>query len=106
MVCSLRKLEAGALTYRLRVANVVDNKLDVSAAYPTNGTVFNVSKATTFREMCRIEGVNLHTQYMQSINLSGGHVNAVEIAEGFFKLPGLQEWLEAFRADQQHSDAA
>lgn len=71
--------------------------LDVSASYPTNEEVMNISKETTHRELVKIEGIDLYEQKMCGINLSGGPTNAVEIATVLFKLPTLDELLNDFR---------
>lgn len=74
--------------------------LDVSASYPNGGSVFNTSKQTTFREACKIEGVPEIQLRMQGINLSSGHVNAVEICCGLFGMPDMPTMLDAFKARQ------
>lgn len=74
--------------------------LDVKAAYPTNGTVMNVSKDTTVREMYKIEGIDFETQREQGINLSAGHTNAVEFCTEIFGLPNPHEMLEMFMEDE------
>ncbi|MDR3392222.1 MAG: hypothetical protein P4L77_10870 [Sulfuriferula sp.] len=76
--------------------------LDVSASYPTNEEVMNISKETTHRELVSIEGVALHEQKMCGINLSGGQTNSVEIATTLFGLPTLDELLNDFRASRLH----
>lgn len=73
--------------------------LDVSASYPHGEMVFNISKATTKKELCKIEGVTEHTQRMQTINLSGGRTNSVEIASTLLKMPTLQQLLDAFKEE-------
>ena len=70
--------------------------LDVSAAYPSNQCVFNVSKETTKKEMTSIEGIDLYTQKMQGINLSSGHTNSLEFCQTMFKFPTLEVLLEDF----------
>lgn len=75
-------------------AHVAD--LDVSASYPNGECVFNISKATTKKELCRIQGVDEQTQRMQGINLSGGVSNAVEFCSAMFGLPTMDEMLESF----------
>jgi hypothetical protein len=74
--------------------------LDVKASYPNGGSVMNVSKDTTVREMHKIEGVDFETQREQGINLSAGHTNAVEICTEIFKLPNPHEILEMFIQDE------
>lgn len=74
--------------------------LDVSASYPNGEVVFNIGKATTRKELIRIEGVPSHLQRTMGINLSAGHTNAVEFAVNCYHLPQLDTWLEAFRQKQ------
>lgn len=75
--------------------------LDVSASYPSGGAVFNISKETTRKELISITGVSEAARRRQGINLSGGHVNAVEIGTELFGLPSLEQMLTAFTHQQQ-----
>jgi hypothetical protein len=70
--------------------------LDVSAAYPNNQCVANVSKATTVREITNIEGVDTFTQKMQGINLSAGNINAVEWCSTMYNFPTMKIMLSMF----------
>ncbi len=70
--------------------------LDVAGSYPNGECVFNISKETTHREIIRIVGVPLTFQRRQGINLSAGHVNAVEFCCELYDLPTLEEMLKAF----------
>lgn len=74
--------------------------LDVSASYPNGGAVFNISKATTHKELCKIHGVPEQVQRMQGINLSGGHTNAVEFCTSMYKLPTLKGMLELYKQER------
>lgn len=71
----------------------------MSAAYPTNECVFNISRETTAREICYIEGIPEQVQRAQGINLSGGHTNAVEFVTNIFGAPTFDKMLHAY---QQH----
>lgn len=73
--------------------------LDVSASYPNGGSVFNISKETTHRELIEIKGVSEYKQRMQGVNLSAGHTNAVEIACDLFGLPSMEQLLGAFEVE-------
>lgn len=73
--------------------------LDVSAAYPNAGVVFNVSKKTTVKEMCKVRGVSENVQRMEGINLSGGATNALEICQLLLKMPSMDQVLAAFNSD-------
>ena len=62
--------------------------------------MFNISKATTHRELISIDGVSDYTRRMQGINLSGGATNAVEITSTLFSMPTLNEMLNQFMVDE------
>jgi hypothetical protein len=70
--------------------------LDVSAAYPTNEEVLNISQETTRRELVSIEGVSEYHQKVCGINLSGGQTNALEFCTTIFGMPTLDVLLESF----------
>lgn len=73
--------------------------LDVSASYPNGEAVFNISKETTHKELIEIDGISEYDTRMQGLNLSAGHVNAVEICTTFFGLPQMDAMLEAFEKE-------
>lgn len=75
-------------------ANVAD--LDVSGAYPNGQLILNMSKETTFRELCKVKGVEEHDQRMNGINLTASHVNAYEFCATMLKAPKFDELLEDF----------
>jgi hypothetical protein len=79
-------------------AHVAD--LDVSASYPNGECVFNISKATTKKELCRVEGIDENTQRKQGINLSGGVTNATEFCVALYKLPNMDTMLAAYLANR------
>jgi hypothetical protein len=70
--------------------------LDVSAAYPTNEVVANISQETTFRELGSIDGVTEDVRRTQGINLSGGFTNAVEFCVNMFHTPDFIQLLDAY----------
>lgn len=65
--------------------------LDVEGSYPNGGMAFNISKATTKREIIGIKGVSEEQRRRQGINLSGGYVNSVEFCVEIFNLPTLDQ---------------
>lgn len=75
--------------------------LDVSAAYPNNGSVFNISKETTHKEIVRIAGIPESLMRSMSINLSGAPTNSVEIMTTLFGVPTMDEFLEAFNEEER-----
>jgi len=88
--------EYPGLRTNIRIA-VAD--LDVAGSYPNGEVVHNVSKETTKKELSEIHGVPEEIRRSQGINLSGGHVNAIEISTFLFGMPDPDEFLDAFVAD-------
>lgn len=76
-------------------AHVAD--LDVEGTYPNVEIIANISKETTSKELSQIRGIDQMTQRAIGINLSGGHVNAVEICQNVYKAPSMDQLLDAFR---------
>ena len=76
-------------------AQVAD--LDVEGTYPNTEIIMNISKETTARELSRIQGIDETTQRAIGINMSGGHVNAVEICCALYKAPTMDMLLAAFK---------
>ena len=71
--------------------------LDVKAAYPHGGIVFNISRSTTHKELIKIENVSEEERRRQGLNLSAGPTNAVEVVTGLFGLPDMNTLLKAFQ---------
>ena len=71
--------------------------LDVEGTYPNGECVANISKETTVREMVEIRGVDHMTQRAVGVNMTGGHVNAVENCCNVLSAPTMDELLFAFR---------
>lgn len=71
--------------------------LDVAASYPNNECVLNISKETTKREICDIEGISEEVYRMQGINLSGGRTNASEYCQTMFGLPTMDKMLMHYK---------
>jgi hypothetical protein len=63
---------------------------------PNSGVCMNLSKETTKKEIISVEGVDEHTRRMCTINLSAGHVNALEICTNLLGMPTLDQMLESF----------
>lgn len=74
----------------------MDKKLDVSAAYPHAQLFLNMSKETTFRELCKVKGVDEEIQRMEGINLTASHVNAYEFCVTMLQAPKFDELLADF----------
>ncbi len=67
----------------------------MSAAYPSNEVVFNVSKRTTKTEVIRIEGMSDYRQRINMLNFSAGPTNAVQICNDMFDMPTMDQWLNS-----------
>ena len=76
--------------------------LDVAASYPNNECVLNISKETTKREICDIEGIPEEVYRMQGINLSGGRTNAAEYCQTMFGLPTMDKMLHHYKASKNN----
>lgn len=68
----------------------------MSASYPNGEVVFNISKATTRKELISIDGVSEHQRRMQGINLSGGPTNAAEFCQEIFSAPTFDVLCDRF----------
>ena len=64
---------------------------------PNGECVFNISKETTSRELCAIEGIDEEVFRAQNMLPSGGHVNAVEYCTTMYNFPQLYTLLEDFK---------
>jgi hypothetical protein len=60
----------------------------------------NISKETTVAELVKIEGLDDRTQRSIGINLTGGHINAVEICTRVFKAPTFDVLLADYLAEK------
>lgn len=78
--------------------------LDIVSTYPNVQVILNISRETTLYEMFKIKGCNEYQVRMAGINLTGGHVNAVEIAVDVMKAPSFDKMLTEFLID--HPEAA
>ena len=68
--------------------------LDIEGSYPTSEIILNISKETTRREMCKIEGLDEFTKRNIGLNLTNARGNAVEIACNALSLPSFDQLLE------------
>jgi hypothetical protein len=78
-------------------AHVAD--LDVEGTYPNEQVLLNISKETTAKEVCKLRGKSEAVQRAVGINLSGGFVNAVEIAVALYSAPTFDRMLADFETD-------
>ena len=75
--------------------------LDIVSTYPNVQVILNISRETTRRELYKIAGCPERIQRMAGINMTGGHVNAVEVACSVMKAPNFDMLLEDFLEEQK-----
>lgn len=63
----------------------------------------NISKETTYRELSRMEGIPEHVQRANSINLTGGHTNAMQFCNEIYGLPTATELIDLYRAERSET---
>ncbi|QVD49155.1 hypothetical protein LUCX_85 [Xanthomonas phage vB_XciM_LucasX] len=94
-LCLLEELPEVKSYVRAHVAD-----LDVEGTYPNVEIIMNISKETTAQELCYIKNIPEIYRRAAGVNLSGGHVNAVEICQQIYQSPGLDELLADFQAQR------
>ena len=72
---------------------------------PNGEVCFNISKKTTLRELTNIVGIDEEVYRKQNMNLSAGHVNAVEYCTTMFGMPKLDELHELLKEDLETIEA-
>lgn len=75
--------------------------LDVEGTYPNTEALMNISRKTTSCELVKIEGIDDRTQRSIGINLTGGHVNAVELCTRVYKAPTFDTLLADYQAAKE-----
>lgn len=71
--------------------------LDISAAYPTNGEVLNISRETTSKELINLDSVSEEIRRQEGLNFSGGQTNAIGFMTNMFNAPTLFELNTLYR---------
>lgn len=89
---ALEELPDVTTNFRAHVAD-----LDVEGTYPNEEILMNISKETTAQELAKVQGMSEATRRAVGINLSGGHVNAVEIVVKSYGAPTMDQLLAAFQ---------
>ena len=78
--------------------------LDVSSGYPSEGIALNISKETTYREVCKMKGKSEATQRIIGLNMTAAATNAVEICNDALDLPKLDVLLAHYRQENRLDD--
>lgn len=74
--------------------------LDVSSAYPNSEICFNISKETTLRELCGVQGIPEDIKRRAAMNLTMPRQNAYEICQDILGAPSLPSLLKQYEADK------
>lgn len=83
------------LPHRQTMVTIHNSDSDIEATYPSAQDCMNACKETTMREIVQIEGLNETMKRTIGINLSGGKVNACQIAEVGYRAPSKLTLLDA-----------
>ncbi|MNC49816.1 hypothetical protein D3C75_990230 [compost metagenome] len=70
--------------------------LDIVSTYPNVSQILNIARETTVMEFCQIQGLTEAIRREFGVNLTGGRVNAVEIAQKVLNAPSMDRILEAY----------
>lgn len=76
-----------------------NSDLDIRTTYPCLEDICNISKETTYREFCKIEGQPESEVRKFFLNLTGGSSNALQLGTQIFKLPTPGELLDQLLKD-------
>lgn len=71
--------------------------IDIASGYPTTGVVMNISKETTLREVCEIEGMTEAEQRRIGVNMTAIKTNAIDLGQSLYGLPGMNELLKHYK---------
>ena len=78
--------------------------VDIEGTYPKIGDICNISKQTTYMEMCNIEGWRLEDIQRFGINLTGGVSNVIETLHQGFNYPTLDTMMDYALSDPSFLD--
>lgn len=70
--------------------------IDVRSAYPTEGSILNISKGTSLIEVCNMDDVGEVDRRSVGINLTAAKINALEICQHAYGFPKPEALLAKF----------
>lgn len=70
--------------------------LDIVSTYPNVSQILNIARETCVMEFCQIQGIVESIRREFGVNLTGGRVNAVEMAQKVLGAPQLDDMLDAY----------
>lgn len=83
-------------------AHAHSSDIDISSGYPNIEITMNMSKDTTFHELCKIEGLTEDEWREAGLNMLGGKVNSISFANTVYKLPKPEEVYRLWEIEQAH----
>lgn len=79
----------------------MDKKLDLASTYPNAQIILNISKETTFRELCKIAGIDEEIQRRVAVNMTAAKTNSVAICREVMNYPTLDEMYDALMEERK-----
>ena len=76
--------------------------VDIASGYPTTGAIMNISKETTLREVCEIDGLSEGELRRCGVNMTATRNNAIDLGQTLYGLPSMAECLKEFRRDMDN----
>ena len=80
--------------------------LDIVSTYPNVSQILNIARETCVMEFCQIQGITEAIRRELGVNLTGGRVNSVEIAQKVLGAPAFDTMLDAYLAHKAKKQAA
>lgn len=74
---------------------------DIKSSYPYGQIALNLSKATTRQEICSIKDIHDSVLRKTTLNITGGQVNATEIAQDIYGVPSQLALLDQFLVESE-----
>jgi hypothetical protein len=72
--------------------------VDIASGYPTTGAIMNVSKETTLREVCEIDGLSETELRRVGVNMTATRNNGIDLGQTLYGLPTMSEMLKEFKS--------
>jgi hypothetical protein len=80
--------------------------LDIVSTYPNVSQILNIARETCVMEFCQIQGITEAVRREFGVNLTGGRVNAVEMAQKVLGAPAFDTMLDAYLAHKAKKQPA
>jgi hypothetical protein len=74
--------------------------VDIASGYPTTGAIMNISKATTLREVCGINGLPEQELRRVGVNMTAIRNNAIDLGQTLYNLPSMGDMLRDYKVSK------